>query len=203
MAITQDPLLQVVGEAADGKQAIEQIQRLEPDIAVLDISMPVIDGISALREIRKRNLAIGIILLTAHEGEDLFHAAMDAGANGYLVKDNALLEITNGIRAISSGGYYVTRSMAGCLAARAAGEPAPARRADSAAAGGLLAQLAPVERRIVQMIAAQHSTKDIASELRLSVRTIENRRTLICEKLGISGANALLKFALENKARIA
>jgi DNA-binding NarL/FixJ family response regulator len=183
-AIMLDPMLQVVGEASDGKQAIEQIQRLEPDIAV------------------QRNLAVGIILLTAHEGEDLFRAAMDAGANGYLLKDNAMLEITNGIRAISSGGYYVTCSMAACLTARAAGEPTPASHADSAAPEGLLAEVAPVERRIVQMIAAQRSTRDIPNQLRLSVRTIENRRALMCEKLAIGGANALLKFALENKDRI-
>jgi DNA-binding NarL/FixJ family response regulator len=158
--------------------------------------MPSVNGIAATREIRKRGNSAGIILLTAHQGEDLFRAAVEAGANGYLMKDNALLEITNGIRAVASGGYYFTQSL-GALFKQ------PQQQAAAADTGpDLLAPLVPVERRIVQMIASQHSTRDIASELGLSIRTIENRRALICEKLGISGANALLKFALDHKHQL-
>jgi DNA-binding NarL/FixJ family response regulator len=196
MAMLKDPVLQVVAEASDGESAIAQIERLLPDIAVIDINMPALNGIAAVREIRKRKLEVGIVFLTAHDGEDLFHAAMDLGANGYLLKDSAMLEIVSAIRAVSEGGYYVTASMMGHLLRRRE------ERAGKTDPDKSLPELSPVEVRILRMIAAHKSSKEIAAELRLNFRTIENRRTMICEKLQLHGANALLKFALEHKDRL-
>jgi DNA-binding NarL/FixJ family response regulator len=195
-AIDQDPLLEVVGEAPDGEAAIAQIERLRPDIAVMDINMPKRDGIAAVREIRKRNLPVGIVFLTVHEGADLFHRAMDLGANGYLLKESALLEIVSAIRAVSEGGYYVTGSMMTHLLGRRAGAQQQAGQAKA------ISELTPAELRILRMVAASKASKDIAAELGLNFRTIENRRAAICEKLDLHGVNALLKFALENKDRL-
>ncbi len=198
LAIGQDPLLEVVGEACDGEAAIEQIAGLNPDVAIVDINMPKMDGIAAARQVRQRDAGIKLIFLTVHDGEDLFHAAFEAGANGYLLKDSALMEIVAAIRAVCEGGYYVTGSMMNYLLNR---RPAEATAATEQVPP--LPRLSPIERRIVRLIAANCSSKEIASELGLSVRTIENRRTAICEKLDLHGANALLKFALEHKAELA
>jgi DNA-binding NarL/FixJ family response regulator len=158
--------------------------------------MPKPDGIGAARAIRKRNLPVAIIFLTVHIAEDLFQKAMDQGANGYLLKDSAMLEIVSAIRAVSAGGYYVSGPMMGHLMGRRAAG------IQQSAHTKALSELTPVELRIVHRIAANKTSKDIASELGLNFRTIENRRTAICEKLDIRGANALLKFALEHIDRL-
>ena len=201
IAIAQDPLLEVVAEACDGGAAIEEIARLNPHVAVFDINMPKMDGIAAARKVRERDSQIKLIFLTVHDGEDLFHTAFQAGANGYLLKDSALMEIVAAIRAVCEGGYYVTGCMMGYLLNHRTRETNAGNAVTREAAS--LPQLSPVERRIVRLIAANRSTRDIAAELGLSVRTIENRRTAICEKLNLHGANALLKFALEHKADLA
>jgi DNA-binding NarL/FixJ family response regulator len=195
-AIREDPLLEVVGEASDGEAAVAQIERLHPDIAIIDINMPKLDGIGAARAIRKRNLPVAIIFLTVHTAEDLFEKAMDLGANGYILKDSAMLEIVSAIRAVSEGGYYVSGPMMGHLMRRRAAGIQQSGH-DKA-----LAELTPAELRIVRMIASNKTSKEIAGELGLNFRTIENRRTTICEKLDLRGANALLKFALEHKDRL-
>ncbi len=195
-AIDGDPLLRVVGEASDGEAAVAQIDLLRPEIAVMDINMPRLSGIAAAREIRKRSIAVGIVFLTVHEGEDLFQKAMDLGANGYLLKESALAEIVSAIRAVSEGGYYVAAPMMGHLLRRNRDAENEAEQAKA------LTELTPAELRILRMIAANKSSKDIAAKLGLNFRTIENRRTAICEKLDLHGANALLKFALEHKSNL-
>jgi len=189
MAIRQDPSLEVVGEVNDGAAAIQQIAELQPDIAILDINMPKVNGLAVARQIRQQNLNVKIIMLTAHDGEDLFRTAMDAGANGYLLKDSALLEITTAIRMVFEGKPYVSSSITEYLVHRSSSKAGP--------------KLDPVEQRILRLIVAAESSKDIARQLGLSVRTIENRRSVICDKLGVTGAHALLKWALEHKAEFA
>jgi DNA-binding NarL/FixJ family response regulator len=121
---------------------------------------------------------------------------MDAGANAYLLKDSAYSEIVAAIRAVFEGGYYVTQSMMGYLLNRQQhSQPPPTNEFTPS-------NLSPVERRILSLIAQKKSSKEIAEEFRISPRTIENRRAAICEKLGLSGANSLLKYALEQKANI-
>jgi DNA-binding NarL/FixJ family response regulator len=193
VAIHQDEDLEVVAEASDGAEALEVVERLQPHIAVIDINMPKVNGIDASQQIRRKYPSLGLVILTAHDGEDLFHAAMDVGANGYLLKDSALIEIVTAIHAVSEGGYYVTRSMMPYLLQRT---PAPA------AATSVRAALTPSEWRIIRLIALGKASREIASELGLSARTIENRRTAICEKLGIHGSNALLRFALEQRPKL-
>lgn len=195
-AIHADQGLEVVGEACDGAETLAAIERLRPDIAVIDINMPKINGIAASRQARREHPDLGLVVLTAHDGEDLFHSALDAGANGYLLKDSALMEIVSAIRAVSEGGYYVTRSMMPYLLQRnnrEAPPPAPPK---------LDLPLTPIEWRILRCIAAGKATREIASELGLSGRTVENRRNAICEKLGLHGANSLLQFALEHRSEL-
>jgi DNA-binding NarL/FixJ family response regulator len=194
MAIEEDAGLSIVGEAADGEAAFALIVELLPQIAVLDIDMPKLDGFQVAREIATWHLPVATIFLTMHTGEDPFRAAMDLRANGYILKDSAMLEIVAGIRAVAAGQPYLSSA----LTARLLQPPAPA----SAPNDVLAIRLTPTERRIVQLIAADKSSKEIGEDLSIHYRTIENHRTNICRKLGLEGANALLRFALQNKNRL-
>jgi DNA-binding NarL/FixJ family response regulator len=194
MAIEEDAGLSIVGEAADGEAALALIVGLLPQIAVLDIDMPKLDGFAVAREIAARHLPVATIFLTMHTGEDPFRAAMDLRAKGYILKDSAMLEIVAGIRAVAAGQPYLSSA----LTARLLQPPAPAGAPNDV----LASRLTPTERRIVQLIAADKSSKEIGAELSIHYRTIENHRTNICRKLGLEGANALLRFALQNKYRL-
>jgi DNA-binding NarL/FixJ family response regulator len=194
MAIEEDVGLSIVGEAADGEAALALIVDLLPQIAVLDIDMPKLDGFTVAREIAARHLPVATIFLTMHTGEDPFRAAMDLRAKGYILKDSAMLEIVAGIRAVAAGQPYLSSA----LTARLLQPPEPA----SAPNDVLASRLTPTERRIVQLISADKSSKEIGEELSIHYRTIENHRTTICRKLGLEGANALLRFALQNKNRL-
>ena len=194
MAIAEDPGLEVVAEAADGEAALTLIQQLLPQIAVLDIDMPKLDGFGVAREIAARQLPVATIFLTMHTGEDPFRAAMDLGAKGYILKDSAMLEIVAGIRAVAAGRPYLSSTLTARLLQRQ-----PAGRVSE---NTPWSRLTAMERRIVQLIAADKSSKEIGAELSIHYRTIENQRTNICRKLGLEGANALLRFALQHRDRL-
>ena len=191
MAVEEDAGLAIVAEAADGETALALIEELRPQVAVLDVDMPKLDGFGVAREIRARELPVELIFLTMHAQEDLLRAALDLGAKGYILKDSALLEIVAAVRAVAGGQPYLNSTLTARLLQR------PPRTESSPAD-----RLTPTERRIVQLIAADKSSKEIGAELSIHYRTVENHRTNICRKLGLEGANALLRFALQNKQNL-
>jgi DNA-binding NarL/FixJ family response regulator len=195
-AIEADPRLKVVAETGDGEAALAQIQELKPAIAVVDVDMPRLDGLGVAREIRKKRLPVDIVFLTIHGEEDLFHAAMDLGSKGYLLKDSALTEIVTALRAVAEGNYYVTPSLTAHLLQRRS------RAQAFASEQPRLSDLTPTERRILNMVAEGKSSKSIAEELFIHYRTVENHRTNICQKLGLQGHNALFRFALQHKLEL-
>ncbi len=188
--------LAVVAEAGDGETGLKLIGQLRPDVAVLDLDMPKLDGFAVAGEVRKRNLPVKIIFLTIHNEVDLLHRAVSLGAGGYVVKESALVDIVNAVRSVVAGGSFVSPSMTAALLER--------RRSSQAfeEATPALKELTPSERRILSMIAAGKPTNAIASELHIHPRTVETHRASICQKLGLSGANSLLRFALENRAQL-
>ena len=190
--IEEESGLTLVGEAADGQAGLSLINELRPDIAVLDLDMPRLDGFALADEIRKRKLPVKIIFLTIHCEADLLHRAMSLGAAGYIVKESALIDIINAIRSVTAGRPFVSPSMTAALLER--------RTRQEATPG--LNELTPSERRILGLIAAGKQTSIIASELHIHPRTVETHRTSICHKLRLNGTNSLLRFALENKALI-
>jgi DNA-binding NarL/FixJ family response regulator len=194
--IEEDPEFTVVAEAADGEAAIRHIQNLQPDIAVLDLDMPKLDGLAVLQQLNALGLTVATMFLTVHQGEDLFHQVMDLGARAYLLKEAALVEIATALRTVRAQHYYVTPSMTVHLLRRRAREQCLQRELPG------LAGLTPVEQRILRLIGTHKSSKEIAAVLGLHFRTIENRRTAICDKLNLHGANALLRFALEHRAEL-
>lgn len=188
--------LKVVAEAGDGDAALTLISKLKPQIALLDMDMPGLNGLALSCEIIRRRLPVEIVFLTIHDEEDLFQAAMDAGAKGYLLKESAAAEIVKALRTVAAGGHYVTPSLSGFLVRRARqaqdlGEQRPG-----------LSALTPTERRVLDLISRHKSSKEIAADLFIHYRTVENHRTNICYKLGLHGHNALLKFALQHRSEL-
>jgi DNA-binding NarL/FixJ family response regulator len=194
--IEADPRLKVLAEADDGRAAVALIEELKPEIAVLDVDMPHLDGFGVARELQKRRIPVKIVFLTIHRKEDIFHAAMDLGVSGYILKDSAIFEIVNGIKAVAEGEYFVTASLTSFLIGRR-------QRAQNFEQNEPnLSRLTATERRILEMIADYKSNKEIAGELFIHYRTVETHRTNICQKLDLHGHKALLKFAVEHKSEL-
>jgi DNA-binding NarL/FixJ family response regulator len=189
--------LKVLAEAGDGEIGLELIRKLLPQIAVLDLDMPKLDGFAVARRIRQLNLPVETIFLTVHNELDLLDRAMDVGGKAFIAKESALLDIVNGIRSVAEGRLFVSPSMTGALLDRRATAMGVKKNMPG------LASLTPAERRILSMIAAGKSTKEIAAELYIHSRTVETHRASICSKLQLSGTNSLLRYALEHKSELA
>jgi DNA-binding NarL/FixJ family response regulator len=192
-SIQENPRNLVIAEEGDGDGALAAIKRLLPEVAILDVDMPKLDGFGVAREITKLGLTTKIIFLTLHTDEQIFDSAMQLGAKGYLLKESATQEITTAIDTIKSGRIYICSAMAAITMQRRNASPA-----DDPLLGGLTS----TERRILKSIAGGNASKDIAEELSIHFRTVENHRTNICRKLKIEGPNALLRFAMQHKDKL-
>ncbi|MBA3632062.1 MAG: response regulator transcription factor [Acidobacteria bacterium] len=194
--IEDDAELVIVGEADDGEAAFEQIQSLAPEVAVLDIGMPKMNGFAVAEEVRALKIPAKIIFLTMYKERDAFNRALDLGVKGYLLKDSAANEIVGGIKAVAGGGHYISPAISSFLVNRLA-------QADLlVVAHPGLQTLTPTENRILRLIAEKKTSKEIADGLFVSPRTVDNHRANICQKLDLRGGNALLKFALEHKSEL-
>jgi DNA-binding NarL/FixJ family response regulator len=191
-----DPAFELVAEAQDGEAALQHIQEQRPDVAVLDIDMPKKDGFDVVRAMEERKLSSAIVFLTMHKDEELFKGAMNLGVRGYVLKESAFSELVESIKAVAAGRHFVSPSLSTYLLNRR-------KRSE-----GLfeerpgLRELTVAERRVLQLIAAGRSTSDIARELCLSIRTVENHRGHICSRLNLQGRDALLRFALTHKSEL-
>lgn len=189
IALTSEAGLQVIAEAANGEDALEQILSLSPDVAILDIDMPRRDGFSVVRELNRLGCRTGFIILTLHSGIDLLEEALEIGIRGYILKSSAATDIADGVRRVASGDTYFSPEVHTMLQRGPAKQSIPPE----------LAGLTPIELRLVQQIAAGKTSREIAASLSLSARTIENYRTGICSKLKLTGPNALLRYALSKR----
>jgi len=196
IVIASDPVLKVVGEAENGDEAVARINELRPDVALLDIDMPGQNGFDVARQLQSLRIQPAIIFLTMHEDEALFNSAFDLGAQGYLLKDSAVSDIVAGIKTVMSGRNFISPSLSTFLVSRA-------RRATSLVEHKpSILDLTPTERRVLKLIAENNLTSDIAAKLGISLRTVENHRAHICQKLDLRGSNALLKLALPHKSEL-
>jgi DNA-binding NarL/FixJ family response regulator len=192
--IEEKESLKVIAEAADGDEALEQLVAKRPDVAVLDIDMPGRNGHSVAREARSHQLDTKIIFMTFHADEELVRATMEVGGQGYLLKNSAMEEIVSAVHSVVAGRTYLCSAMADImLRQKTEAEKSPMQD---------LSQLTPAEKRIVRLIAEGKSSKEIGDELSIHYRTVENHRTNVCRKLGLEGANALVRFALQHRTAL-
>jgi DNA-binding NarL/FixJ family response regulator len=192
--IEADAQLKVVEEAENGIAALDLIKTLTPDVVVADVNMPQMGGLELARRVREKNLPAALVFLTMHRDEIMFNAAMDAGVKGYVLKDNAISDITDCIKTVAAGRRYVTPSLTEYLFNR------HEKSSDDKSAA--LGSLTKTERRVLRLIAEEKTSKEIGEILFIHSRTVDNHRTNICQKLDIHGTNALLRFALVHKSEL-
>lgn len=183
------PDLSVVGTAGDGREAVRQVQRLLPDIAILDIAMPELNGIDAAQQIRQVAPETGIIMLSMHASAEHILRALQAGARGYLLKDSAGAEVAAAVRGVHAGARYLSRQIAEAML-----DDYIRQRQSSSP----LDNLAPREREILQLIVEGKSSAQVAESLSLSTKTVETYRSRMMQKLGISDLPGLVKFAIQH-----
>ena len=194
--IEEDKQLRVVAEASNGREAVEAIETHSPQITILDVDMPVMNGFDVARTIRERKLSTEIIFLTMHRDEDLFNEAIDLGAKGFVLKDSALTDIIECIKTVAAREHYASHALTSFLINRS-------RRAIGLAeTKPTINDLTPTERRVLKLIAENLTTKDIGEQLGVSPRTVEKHRANICEKLNLHGTHSLFKFALQHKSEL-
>jgi DNA-binding NarL/FixJ family response regulator len=195
--IQSDVTLRIVGEAGDGVSALALIEKCNPTMAILDIDMPHMGGLTVAREVRLRKLPTDVIFLTMYKEEDLFNEAIDVGTRGYVLKDSAVNDILNAIHTVVDGKYYISPVLSDHLMRRSARTEKLLKHTTS------LEDLTPTELRILKLVAETKTSKEIAEMLSISYKTVENHRTSIAAKLQLRGSHSLLKFALENKGVLA
>ncbi len=190
--IESENAFEVVAEAEDGEAALELIQSKSPDVAVLDVNMPGLSGFEVVAAIQKLGIRTETVILTMHDDEKMFSKAMDLGVRGYVLKDSAVMDIVNCLHAVCKGQNFTSAAVTTYLFKRASG---------SEMVEGL-DSLTPTERKILRKIAEYMTSREIADEFNVSLRTVENHRANISSKLGLSGSHALIKFALKHVAEL-
>jgi len=194
--IETDPELKIVAEAEDGEQALELIQTHKPEIAILDLEMPHKDGFEVIQEIQEKKLPVLVFFLTMYKDERFFNTAMNRGAKGYVLKESAVNDIITAIKSVASGQHFISPLLSTYLLNR------QQRAASLAVQKPGLSSLTPAEREVLRLIAANKTSKQIAGELFIALRTVEKHRANISEKLELRGSHALLDFALEHKSEL-
>ena len=192
--IETDTRLKVVASVGNGEDALANLRTLKPHVAVLDVDMPKRDGLAVLSAVKEENLPSSVVLLTMYKEERFFNAALDAGVIGYVIKDSASSEITQAIHAAAKGENFISPTLSTLLLKRLSKAEKPKESP--------LDFLTSSERRVLKLVAESKSNKQIADELFISIRTVENHRSNICAKLDLEGKNALLTYALTNKSEI-
>jgi two-component system response regulator NreC len=178
----------VVGEASDGREAVEKAQELRPDVVIMDIAMPGMDGLEATRRIRKKHPGMKVLVLTQHDNKEYILSVVKAGASGYVPKRALGSELISAIRAVQQGGSFLYPSAATAIIedylqqARAEGDDYD--------------QLTAREREILKLIAEGHTSRQIADMLFLSLKTVQGHRLKIMEKLNLHNRTDLIKFAM-------
>lgn len=183
--------IEIVGEASNGQQAVELVGRLEPDLLIMDIMMPRLNGIQSAEQIRSLKLPVNILILSMYSEEGLIRQALRSGVKGYVLKSSVSNELLEAIQTISNGGIYLSSEISDLLkesiqSPYVAGKISP------------LETLSPREKEILQLITEEHTSAEIAKLLFISEKTVEKHRTNIMDKLKIHNLAGLVKFAIKH-----
>ena len=190
LVVDQQPDLSVVGEADDGRQAVELAKSLKPDVVVMDIGMPNLNGIEAARQIREIRPDAAVVMLSMHSDEGYVLRALGAGARAYLLKDSATTDLVQAIHAVVEGKSFFSPAVSKILLQDYM------RKLQRSGAEDSYDLLSPREREVLQLVAEGKSNKEIASLLNLSVYTVETHRAKIMQKLNLKGVPELILYAV-------
>src|SRR5436190_2209930 len=189
LLVNAQPDMEVVGEAGDGEIAVKEAERLKPDIIVMDVSMPNVNGLKATKRLRRQDPDIKILTLTRHTDDGYLQQLLGAGANGYVLKQSAPTELINAIRSVAAGNAYLdpslTRKVMGGYVNRS-----------TSLRGENKGDLTERESEVLRLISFGYSNKEIAVQLDLSVKTIEAHKTNAMRKLGISSRIDIVRYAI-------
>ena len=189
--LSRDENIEVIGEAADGQEAFGKICNLKPDVAVLDISLPGLNGLDLAAKLHQEIPGIKIVILTMHKSEDVVARALFAGVKGYVLKDNALEELIQSIRIVNEGGTFLSDTITE-LVVNAYTKDSRIGINDAAKS------MSTREREILQLLAEGYNNKDISEKLSLSVKTVETHRANIMRKMEFKNITELVLYAVRN-----
>jgi DNA-binding NarL/FixJ family response regulator len=189
--LSSDPSFEIVGEAEDGREAIKCVEKFRPDLILTDLSMPRMNGMEAIKEIKRQSPKTKVLVLTVHKAEEYILATFRAGANGYLLKDSTHAELVMAVKKVLSGKQYISPEISekvieGYLEGK--------KTLKSQTSWETLTQR---EREILKLIAEGYKNKEIAEDLCISVKTVEKHRANLMEKLDLHSIQALTAFAIE------
>ena len=183
----------VLHQAENGQEALDKVRQNDIDIAILDVEMPELSGLEVTRTANLENNSAKIIILTMYKDEDMFNEAMNAGAMGYVLKENASEDIVNCVNTVAKGNYYISPLISHYLVKRN-------REIKELNQQPSISHLTKTERKVLRLISESRTTNEIADLLFSSSKTIENHRSNISKKLNLKGSHSLVKFAIENKS---
>ena len=189
--LTQDPDIEIVGEADNGRDAVQSIGTLMPHLVLMDLSMPGMNGIEAIRDIKRRYPETRVLVLTIHKTDEYIHESLRAGADGYILKDATHDELRVAIRSVLNGKTYLSPDISGKVIngyLGAGNSPGPSSTWDS---------LTHREREVLKLVAEGHPNKYIADYFCLSVKTVEKHRSNLMKKLDLHNASTLTAYAIE------
>lgn len=192
--------IEVVGEARTGREAITEAGRLQPDVVLMDITMPELDGVEACRRIRQQFPDMRVLFLTMHEAEEYFFRALRAGGSGYIVKRTVAADLMAAIRAVARGDSFLSPSVAHTLVSeytgRAPRSPQPSEA--GSAPESSYQSLTSREREVLQLVAEGSSNQEIADQLQLSIKTVQSHRAAVMQKLGLKDITHLVRYAVRH-----
>jgi DNA-binding NarL/FixJ family response regulator len=189
--LTQDPDIEVVGEADNGRDAIRAVGQLAPHLVLMDLTMPEMNGMEAITEIKRRYPDVRVLVLTLHKAEDYVHASLKAGADGYILKDATQEEFRVAIRSVLQGKTYLSMDVSTNVVSGYLGG------GNSSGASSVYDSLTHREREVLKLVAEGNSNKYIAEFLGLSVKTVEKHRANLMSKLDVHNAAGLTAYAME------
>ena len=191
--LTQDPEIEIAGEAEDGRDAVRLAAELQPKIVIMDIAMPQLNGLDAAQQITKANPRAAVIMLSMYSDEEFLIRALSAGAKGYLLKDSAEADVLRAVHAVAQGRTYFTPSIAHTLLEDYM------RRLQQEGVQDRYDLLTDREREILQLLAEGRSNKDVATLLNLSIHTVDTHRTNFMQKLGLHNTAEIVIYAMRKK----
>jgi len=189
--LAQDPGIEVVGEADNGRDAIRAVGQLSPDLVLMDLTMPSMNGMEAMTEIKRRYPEVRVLVMTLHKAEDYIHASLKAGADGYILKDATQEEFRLAIRSVLQGKTYLSMDVSAKVVTGYLGG------GKSSGASSIYDSLTHREREVLKLVAEGKSNKFAAEFLSLSIKTVEKHRSNLMAKLDLHNASRLTAYAME------